>query len=271
MLPGVMAGLSIGSLKTSSTMREVIHGLGLNSNLKLCLDAGDNACVASASQAAWLDASGGGYDFNRGASSASSSDDPTFTGTPGGRSSSDYYALDGGDYFSYDSSNESWMNAIGQDSAIFTMAGWVYMTANTKALAGTDDPSVSNSSWQFVVTSGTKLLFRAFNATGDAVNLTSTANFPLSAWTFFAVSVNESAGTGFLQINSTQESKTTTYTSPLAPGSAVPMKIAAVGDGTLQPASGSRYGAYLAWQGGTNLSTTQASVLFDATRGKYGI
>jgi hypothetical protein len=129
---------------------------------------------------------------------------------------------------------------------------------------------VANSSWQFVVTSGTKLLFRAFNATGDAVNMTSSASFPLNAWTFFAVSVNEAAGTGHLQINSTQESKTTTYTSPLAPGSDVAMCIAALGGGTLPPSSGSRFGAFMAWQG-TNLSTTQTSNLFQATRGKYGI
>jgi hypothetical protein len=271
MLPGLTGGAAQGALGPDSTMREVIHALGLSANLKLILDAGDNASVASASQAAWSDVSGNGYDFNRGASSASAGDDPTFTGTVGGRSSSDYYALDGGDSFTYDSSNESWMNAIGQNSALFTMAGWVYMTANTKALAGTDDPDVNNSSWQFVVTSGTKMLFRAFNATGDAVNMTSSAAFPLNAWTFFAVSVNEAAGTGFLQINSTQESFTTTYASPLAPGSAVAMRIAALGGGTLQPASGSRYGAFMAWQGGTNLSTAQGSNLFQATRGKYGI
>jgi hypothetical protein len=269
MLPGMMTAHA-GGPEASSTMRETIHALGLTSGLKLILDAGDNASVASASQAAWTDVSGNGYNFNRGSTSSSQSSDPTFTGTVGGRSSSDYYALDGGDFFTYDSANEAWMDNPGQNSALFTMAGWAYMTANTKALAGTDDPDVANSSWQLVVTSGTKLLFRAFNATGDAVNLTSTASFPLSAWTFFAVSVNEAAATGFLQINGTQESKTTTYTSPLSPGSDIAMCIAALGGGTLPPSSGSRYGAFMAWDG-INLSTTQASNLFQATRGKYGI
>ena len=37
------------------------------------------------------------YDFNRGGSSSSSTDDPTFVGTPGTKQA--YWLLDGGDYF----------------------------------------------------------------------------------------------------------------------------------------------------------------------------
>jgi hypothetical protein len=268
MLPGMFG--PAGGIEASSTMREVIHALGLTSGLKLILDAGDNASVASASQTKWLDVSGNGYDFNRGASSSSSSDDPTFTGTVGGRSSSDYYSFDGGDFFAYDSANEAWMDNPGQNSALFTMAGWAYLTADQKGLAGNITQDTTRSCWNLAVTSASKLYFSVFNTSLTAVALTSSASFPLSAWTFFAVSINESAGTGFMQVNGTQEAKTTTYTSPLSPGSDVVMQVGGNGFSGQELAAGSRFGAFMAWDG-INLSTSQAASLFQATRGKYGI
>lgn len=88
----------------------IIEKLGLKTNLKLCLDAGDINSY-SGSGIKWLDTSGNGYDFYFGDGSTSSTY-PTFNGSAGGLSASEYFSFDGGDYFTYDSSYEAWMNTL---------------------------------------------------------------------------------------------------------------------------------------------------------------
>jgi hypothetical protein len=101
--------------------------LGLTSNLQLVLDAGARASYPSAGK--WLDLAGSGYDFFRGADGDTDGDEPTHNGTPGGLSSSEYFSFDGGDFFTYDSANETWMNNMSKDSGQFSIIIWVYHNA----------------------------------------------------------------------------------------------------------------------------------------------
>lgn len=94
----------------NDSMIAIIEKLNLTANLKLCLDAGDiNSYPGSGTK--WLDTSGNGYDFDFGDGSTSSTY-PTFNGSAGGLSASEYFSFDGDDYFSYDSANETWMNEL---------------------------------------------------------------------------------------------------------------------------------------------------------------
>ena len=84
MLPGLVG--AIAGARPQRTMKETLTLLGLTTNLKLCLDAGDLASVASGSQTKWLYVSGGGYDFFRGTDGTSqASPSPKNTRRPASR------------------------------------------------------------------------------------------------------------------------------------------------------------------------------------------
>ena len=104
-----------------------IDQLGLLTDLELCLDAG--AATSYTSGEKWLDISGNNYDFFLGSegASASTGDEPTFTGTAGGLSDGEYFIVDGGDFFSYDESTlESWMTDMYKNNADWTVLMWTY-------------------------------------------------------------------------------------------------------------------------------------------------
>jgi len=102
--------------KQDNTLMAIIRDLGLTTNLKLCLDAGDPASYTSGQK--WLDRSGGGYDFHLGATSGSEASDPTFNGVAGRQSDAEYFSGDGGDYFTYDSNSETWMRDFHRAGAV---------------------------------------------------------------------------------------------------------------------------------------------------------
>ena len=96
----------------------------LTSGLQLCLDAGSASSYDGSSQK-WLDLSGNGQDFFRGADGSATTDDPTFNGSAGGLSSSEYFSLDGGDFFRYDAANTAAMNGVHHNNAFSAAACFV--------------------------------------------------------------------------------------------------------------------------------------------------
>ena len=83
-----------GRLKLISILRS----LNLTSGLLFCLDAGDSDSYSGTGQT-WNDVSGSANHFNRGTTSGSDSTDPTFNGSAGALSESEYFSSDGGDFF----------------------------------------------------------------------------------------------------------------------------------------------------------------------------
>src|SRR5688572_10725967 len=110
----------------NDTLLTILNGLGLTANLKLCLDAGDNLS-APAAATSWLDRSGNGYDFFRGTTSGADATDPTFNGTPGELSAAEYWSFDGGDFFRYDTTNETWMQNLHKNNALLSFFCWLYL------------------------------------------------------------------------------------------------------------------------------------------------
>ncbi len=137
MLPGIASAVGGASGIGNVPFYGAIVSLGLTTGLQFCVDAGDILSITSASPTKWLDRSGNGYDFNFGSGSGSDAADPTFTGTPGGNSSSEYLALDGGDYLTYDTTNETFMDALHKNSALFAWACWYYRTTAGRFFLGT--------------------------------------------------------------------------------------------------------------------------------------
>jgi hypothetical protein len=277
MLPGMFG--AVGGLDATSSLREVIHALGLTSNLKVLLDAGDSASYDGSSQT-WTDLSGGGYSFFRGSTSSSQSVDPTFSGTSGGRSSSEYFSLDGGDYFTLNQSNPSWVNDMHQSGATFTIAEWIrpgsISSTNYYGFLGDGTSASPTTGFAFGLNAtdaggGAGAIVGQINASSSSVWFKySTATASGSAWNFLAISLNMSSGTVIFQINGTQESTSGQSFSgtPSTGSAAATLQIGATGSGTY-PDNAERYGQVAIWS--SALTAAQLSALFQATRGKYGI
>lgn len=278
MLPGLV-GAALGAIGPSSTLREVIHSLGLSGNLKLCLDAGDNASYDGSSQT-WVDLSGGSYSFYRGSGSGSDASDPTFSGVSGGRSSSDYFSLDGGDYFTLNQANPSWVDAMHKTGATFTIAQWVRVgtlgASNFYGFMGDGTSGGATTGFVFGINAtgiggGNGAVDAQINASSVSVwSKYSTAAVTANAWNFVAVSLDMSAGTVILQANGTQESTSgQTFSGTPSSGSAsATMQIGATGSGTF-PDNAERYGQVAILS--SALTATQLSALFQSGRGKYGV
>src|SRR5258708_4652988 len=68
----------------------------------------------------WNDRSGGGYNFYRGTTSGGDASDPTFNGAPGDPNGA-YFSFDGGDLFTYSTTNAAWMDALHKSGAAFSV------------------------------------------------------------------------------------------------------------------------------------------------------
>lgn len=246
--------------------------LGLSNNLRLCLDAGDDASYASGQS--WLDTSGNGYDFFRGASNSATTDDPTFNGTAGQRSSGEYWSFDGGDFFTYDSTNETWMQNLHKDNALFTILTWWYRaSSDSSSIIGTNGGAANIGTGFHLIHSSGSVFVRCVNATAAALDLQLTGvTVPATTWAMMALSINEAAGaagsTWFC--NGASETFNATYSSPASGNASQTLQIGARGNNNNPAANGSRCAAFMAWEGRA-LSLGEIQAVFQATRGRFGV
>jgi hypothetical protein len=252
------------------TLIEAIRQLQLTSNLQLALDAGD-ALSYPGSGTKWLDTSGNGYDFNFGATTAS----PTFNGASGGRSSAEYMSLDGGDHFVYDSANETWMNNLHKDNALWSWAAWLQIgtLGTAQRIFGTS--SANNAQVGVDVAFGaTNLLTVSFrNGSGSSgLNAASTLTTAGSVWEFFGQSINEGTGAGGIlhRKNDTTDTDTSTISSPSASNATYTMQIGAAGNSITPLLSGARIAMLAIWQG-VALTDANLKSVFNATRLRFGV
>ncbi len=263
------------SVKNPS-LYDAIAGLGLTANLKICLDAGDAASYPGTGTK-WLDTSGNGYDFNFG-DGVTSTTYPTFNGTAGKLSSAEYFSFDGGDYFSYDSANEAWMNTLNNDGAVWSYLAIFYAVTlsssnNLIATSGssnygiragsvwTDPPGVVELSLS--VSSPAATWFFTPDS-GNSINN--------NAWNVLGLGVSENGGVGasaFISKNgtATYDGSYSTGASAEVPG-AFTIGARASHDSALT--SGTRLACLAVWQG-TALTATNLSDIYDEIRGRFGL
>ena len=259
----------------------IITALGLQSNLKLCLDAGDLVSYSGSGQS-WLDRSGGGYDWFRGADGSATATDPTFNGTAGGLSLSEYWSFDGGDYFTYDTTNEAWMSNIHKDNAAFTMLFIMYPiagTSNQRVWSNTNTSSEVGS--ELLITSSETLQFYTTNGSGGyPINKTTDGSVSGSAWQFIAVSLNEATGAGggffwrngaYMQVSSADTFDSTANT-PSSSAATYTTKIGT--DGNVANSgffnNGTRLAGVAIWEG-TRLTKANLDDLYSRLRGRFGL
>lgn len=254
------------------SFRQAARALGI-STPKLCLDAGDASSFTSGQS--WLDQSGNGYDFFLGDTSSSEATDPTFNGTAGLKSPTEYFSYDGGDSFTYDSANETWMKNLHKDNALATFIAWIYVTDRTSVQGiignrGGNTGGNTGADFSLNVTTG-RLLWRQRNGSAVQTMGPSTVGVGVNAWHMAAVSVNEAAGAAasVFAVDGTTETFDATYTSPTASDPTFTTQIGSLGNGVNRLLSGTRMAGLLAWD--TNLSAAQIVAFFNTTRGRFGV
>lgn len=270
-----LGSLGNGGGVQKRTMYQHIRRLGLLNGLKLCLDAGDAGSYNSAVQTTkWLDTSGNGYDFYRGTSTGGDAAEPTFNGTAGKLSSSEYWSFDGGDYFLYDTTNETWMQNLHKDNAKFTVVSWIYPAgATSNAILGTASNLATNIGiTHFVNTSNGTVGLQIRNGSGsNVINTADGTSITGGAWNFTGVSVDEAAGTGIIIANSEVNTFTSTYTSPSASNATYTMQLASSGNGATSPIRNTgRLAAVMVWESVT-LTEGQLRAIHHATRWRFGV
>jgi hypothetical protein len=257
--------------------RDALTRLGLTTNLRLCLDAGDAASYPGSGQS-WLDRSGGGYDFFLGTTSGADATDPVFNGTAGRKSSNEYWTPSGGDLFTYDSANESWMTALHQAGAQFTIAMWVYdpvpvTILNDAEMIRTATSSTAGTGVALSISSSfLKPVLNVVNAGADVETILWGGLPESGKWNYIAISVDIVAGTyvtGWAAGNPKSggsgyaaESGSASYSSPSGGAASVTMRL----DFT---DSQMRYRDLMIWS--RALTSENLRSIWNATRLKYNI
>lgn len=269
----------IGSSNTNISLMTAITNASLTTNLQFCLDAGDSASYTSGQK--WLDLSGNGQDFFLGSTADIQSSDPTFNGTPGGLSAEEYFSLDGDDFFRYDSAIETWMADMSQNNAIFTYLAWIYFPTTTSTtpygLFGTYegapfDGGDNGISLTWTPSTDTFKLHAFSNDTANVLNISKVIVTPDDSWALVSVALNEATGAsgGFIGIDTTFETFTSTYSSPETQDADTPLELCAKGVGNSPFRAGGKISSVAMW-GGTKLSTANVTTLHTSTRTRYGV
>jgi len=261
--------LMLGGGLNGKTLMQVLTDATLTTNLKLCLDAGDAASYDPSVQTdKWLDRSGGGYDFFRGAGTGVDAADPTFTGSASSLQS--YWQYDANGYFTYDTTNEAWMQTLHKNAAIFTIVIFYYSPSGAGVYTHLND-AAGATGISFKHDEGHTTL-TIYNA-GAAQNFTGDSTIPDNAYHMTAVSITENGGAagGLLYLDggydpiSAANTWNPNYTSPSVASASATLKLGAV-----NPGAPWRLAALAVWQG-TALTKANMDTIWAAMRGRFGI
>ena len=272
-MPAAVCGAAPAA-SANKTLMQIITDLSLTTNLKLCLDAGDsNSYNPGVQTAKWLDTSGNGYDFYRGTSTGGDGAEPTFNGSAGGLSGSEYWSFDGGDYFTYDTTNEAWMNNLHKDGAVWSYFGVMYFASATDSRFFGTKPTGAFCGVTFLITSNGRVNYTVFNDAGgvasSGITIGDTCTPPL--WVVGGAALDETAATFINKLNAgTVASATKSYASPSTNDVASTICIGAGGGANNPVPNGSRIACLAIWEG-TALTSTNLTDLYDAIKGRFGL
>ena len=200
--------------------------------------------------------------------SGTSTTRPTFNGTAGDASVSEYYGFDGGDML-HIRTPTTFIKSLAKNSADFTLLAAVYPTsaANNAIIVSTESGAGLNGIiWRWEP--GPIARLRVKNASGNALDVTTTETINLNAWNVIGVSVDEAATTGHFIVNGVVESFTSTYSSPTTSDPTV-LRVASLTDSVSQAFdNGDRLGELVAWNAGIgSAGLITASSALESLRG----
>lgn len=273
-----------GEIVREGTLIQALTDLNLTTNLQLCLDAGDANSYTSGQK--WLDTSGNGYDFFLGVDGSSSGDDPTFNGVAGGLSADEYFSFDGGDYFTYDAANETWMNDMHKNGHATTVVALAFLPSTGNGTILGSAASASEIGMRFTMhSSGRSLQWEADDGVPTGVGheasiLTDPGTLTQGAWNFLGVSYEENGGdSSFFYANGDYGTSSHTnanantfdgnYEPPSSSNATRTLQIGASGGSTLTFVDQTRLAMLSCWD--KALSKAELDSLHAAVRHRVGI
>lgn len=211
------------------------------------------------------------YDFYLGTTSGATGSDPTFHGTPGNNSASEYWSFDGGDLFTLVGNDTTFLNSLHKDAALFTWYAFLRsgpdfgLTGSLNAF-GTRNSSGTTRGIEIIGSSGSgtsdgKLQFVMGNGSVSQTVAQSGNNFiPISTNMLLAVSYNESTGAGIMYRNysggKSVYSFTQAYVSPSSSSAGAKAEIMGLGGGSEPTGPGQKL-----WRTGMfNAALTEANL-----------
>ena len=267
-----------GSGQAHPKLIDVLTNLSLTTDLELCLDAGDSLSYSSGQS--WLDRSGNGLDFFRGADGSAASDDPTFNGNAGGLFVSEYWSFDGADFFKYDSASEAWMETLHKDAAIFSLAAWIYIASSLRVPIFSTGGAASDQVGIYTETTGTARDFTLGVVKASAplpLDVTGDTAANNDAWNFVGLSIDENgSNVSHMYINgavnqvSAADTFDASYTSPSSAAATAPAKIGTFANETGFAGNGSGIAELAVWEGSV-ISKANFDAIYSQTRGRFGI
>ena len=259
-------GAVAGKANYGTLLYDAIVAASLTTNLQLCLDAGDPASWPG-SGLKWLDRSGNGYDFFLGTDGTTAA--PTFVGAAGNRQS--YWLFNAASYFTYDTTNETWMQNLHKNNAVFSCIEIGYSTSGSPTLWGDSagTTGIRRDTYRTMVVN---------NATATVNSKTGDTTDNENAWNLSGLSLTEAtgAGGGFFYLNgaynqvSASDTFDSTYSSPAAGNASHTFQIGATGNASTPSGIGSRISCVAIW-GGTAISKANMDTLWASMRGRFGL
>lgn len=260
-------------------------GGGLVTNGLVCrLDAGNSSSYSGSGDTfgnlVSVPADGSGQsanDYTRGAGGGT--DKPTFNGSAGGLSASEYWSFDGvDDTFQLSGSNTTFINSLHQDNAAFTLIAMMRTPAlitPANTIFATHARTGNTRGIAFDINdSGSSL--RLFVGTNSLAALDVTSSVTLSTSTIYmvGVSINEATGSNGLLFYANNGSKSTssdtsTYSSPASGNAAATARIGSLTDNSKYFGTGTRFYQWLMYN--RALSEGELDQNFNFLRGRYGI
>lgn len=239
---------AVSGKAANASLYEIISARGLTSNLKLCLDVASAACYGGSGQQL-TDLSGNGAHFWRGETNSSEATDPTFNGTAGGNSASEYFSFDGGDDLTCQLAVQSWMSALHQNNALFTLIMVIEAVALSTGVhfstcgGGSDTGVYIGSASDGAKIPATEMHFQVFNA-GSLVY-----NQSLPVRRLIAISVDESANVMNVVADGANSPATCTYSSPSAGAATNTIRIGRGGASATYSVNNTKFNMAALWQG----------------------
>ncbi|WP_414832180.1 hypothetical protein [Afifella sp. YEN Y35] len=232
-----------------------LQGLGLDTGLVRCVDAGAAKSYPGTGQT-WADLSPAGNDLYLGSSSGADAADQAFTGTAGEVGPDTYFSSDGGDYFV---EAAAVMTDWHKDNALWSAVCLVYYVGGTTYLFG--NRSNAGPGTRALILSD-KVYAQVYNASGLALNHSTTATLTTDAWHAIGLSLDEAGDALRISIDTTQETFTGAYTTPSTGTPQYALgRVGDNGSGATPAPSGTRFGRLAMWDG-VALSAADLSAIY---------
>jgi len=273
-----------GTLGGFSSSQRSFYGdivaAGLTSNLKLVVDVG--AAASYTTGQTWSDLSGVSTGFFRGADATPAPDDPVFNGVAGNLSVNEYWSFDGTQFFTYTTSNPSWVNALHKAGAQYSLIVWMYLgsTASESFHFHDHNTTAGDIGVDFGIGSGAAgkqhVNVRKGSA-GSALNKSADTAMSTGAWHMLGLSIDEAGGAvsffyrdGSYDQVSTSNTFNAAYTTPSTSAASNTLHAASNGAGGQIYPNTNRMAGIMAWQG-VVLTKANMDTLWASQRTRFGV